>query len=84
MASKLEQEHVDFLTNAFTLEEWAGETLKRRTILFHRTFPDKRIAVTSLRRFYLKHGVRRKKVRQEKYMPANTRISFQNNCRQLL
>jgi hypothetical protein len=84
MATKLEQEHIDFLTNAFTLEEWAGETLKRRTILFHRNFPDKRIAVTSLRRLYLKNEVKRKKVRQEKYMPANTRISFQRNCQKLL
>jgi len=60
---KLDQEHVDFLTSPKTLEIWAGETLRMRTILFHRQFPNKRIAVTSLRRLYLRHGIKRKKVR---------------------
>ena len=59
----LDQEHVDFLINPHTLELWSGMTMKTRTIRFHRQFPDKRIAVTSLRRLYLKHGIRRKKVR---------------------
>jgi hypothetical protein len=74
--SKLGQEHVDFLTNPQTLERWAGETLKRRTILFHRQFPDKRIAVTSLRRLYLRHNIKRKKVRQEKHMPVHILQSY--------
>ena len=34
-----------------------------------RRFPAKRLAVTTLRRIYLTHGVKRKKVRQEKVMP---------------
>ena len=77
MASRLDKEHIDYLTSARTLEQWAGYPLKYRTILFHRKFTDKRIAVTSLRRLYLKHGIRRKKVRQEKYMPENTRVKYQ-------
>ena len=35
MVTKLNQEHVDFLTNAKTIEKWAGETLRMRTIMFH-------------------------------------------------
>ena len=63
MVKKLEQEHIDFLTNKDTLQLWAGKTLKQRTVLFHRMFPNKRIAMNSLRRLYLKHGIKRKKVR---------------------
>ena len=52
--------------------------------MFHRRFTDKRIAVTSLRRLYLRHGVKRKKVRQEKAMPARSRNQFVQNCKNLL
>jgi hypothetical protein len=58
--------------------------MKRRTILFHRRFPNKRIAVTSLRRFYLKHGLRRKRIRMEKVMPPAARAVFVESCRNLL
>ena len=66
---KLDQEHLDFLLNQRTLEQWSGLTLQERTVRFHRVYPDKRIAVTSLRRLYLKHGINRKKIRQEKPPP---------------
>ena len=62
----LDQEHIDFLLHQRTLEQWSGLTLLERTVRFHRIYTDKRIAVTSLRRLYLKHGIKRKKVRQEK------------------
>ena len=62
---RLDQAHVDFLTSMHTLEQWAGLTMKQRTVLFHRRFPDTRIAVTTMRRLYLRHGIRRKKVRLE-------------------
>ena len=62
-ARLLDREHIEFLTSPSTLESWAGRTMKWRTILFHRRFPDKRIAVTSLRKLYLKHKVKRKRVR---------------------
>ena len=66
MLYKLDQEHVDFLLSHKTLELWAGLTLKEKTVLFHRKFTDKRVSVTSLRRLYLKNGIKRKKVRLEK------------------
>ena len=53
LARKLGPEHLRFLTSMHTLEQWSGLTMKQRTVLFHRSFPDKRIAVTSLRRLYL-------------------------------
>ena len=58
--------------------------MNQRTKLFHRKFTDKRIAVTSLRRLYLKHGLKRKKVRQEKYMPEKARKKFNTDCMTLL
>ena len=51
---KLDQEHIDFLISPITLERWAGLTMMQRTVYFHRKFTNKRIAVTSLRRLYLK------------------------------
>ena len=84
LVRQLGQEHVDFLTSLRTLEEWAGLTMKQRTVLFHRRFPDKRIAVTSLRRLYLRHGIRRKKVRLEKTMTQRVRRDFAQNCQRLL
>ena len=63
LVRKLDQEHIDFLLSPITLERWAGLTMKTRTVYFHRKFVNKRIAVTSLRRLYLQHGVRCKKVR---------------------
>ena len=54
---KLDQEHIDFLLDPHVLEKWAGRTMKQRTIMFHRKFTDKRIAVTSLRRLYLRNGI---------------------------
>jgi hypothetical protein len=58
--------------------------MKRRTILFHRRFPNKRIAITSLRRLYLTHGLRRKRVRMEKVMPPAARAIFVDKCRDLV
>ena len=81
---KLDQEHIDFLINPVTLERWAGLTMMQRTVYFHRKFTNKRIAVTSLRRLYLKHGIKSKKVRQEKVMPAKTRENFVLNSRSLV
>jgi len=68
LVRQLGPEHVQYLTSMHTLEQWSGLTMKQRTVLFHRQFPNKRIAVTSLRRLYLHHGIRRKKVRLEKVM----------------
>ena len=72
----LDQEHKDFLLSPITLERWAGLTMKKRTVYFHRKFTNKRIAVTTLRRLYLRNGVKCKKVRQEKVMPVQVRQDF--------
>ena len=76
LVRKLGPEHVQFLTSLHTLEQWSGLTMKQRTILFHRRFTEKRIAVTSLRRLYLRHGIRCKKVRFEKTMTQRVRQNF--------
>ena len=75
---KLDQEHIDFLTSQDTLMRWAGRTFKERCKLFHRIYPDKRIAITSLRRLYLKHKIKRKKVRQEKIKPGHVKATFED------
>ena len=67
-----------------TLEQWAGFTMKERVKYFHRRFLDKRIAITSLRRLYLKNRIKRKKVRQEKVMPVAARQNFVEKCRSVL
>ena len=81
---RLDQEHVAFLTSMHTLEQWSGLTMKQRTVLFHRRFTDKRIAVTSLRRLYLRHRIRCKKVRLEKSMTQRVRRNFRQSCQALL
>ena len=58
--------------------------MKERAKLFHRKFPDKTIAVTMLRKFYLKNKIRRKKVRQEKYLPPHIEANFRTRCQNLL
>ena len=76
LVRKLDKEHIDFLISPITLEKWAGLTMLKRTVFFHRQFTNKRIAVTSLRRLYLRHGIKCKKVRQEKFMPYSARKDF--------
>ena len=77
---KLDQEHLDFLLNQRTLEQWSGLTLQERTVRFHRVYTDKRIAVTSLRRLYLKNGIKRKKIRHEKPPPDEVRPHYKEDC----
>ena len=84
LVRKLGPEHLKFLTSMHTLEQWSGMTMKQRTVLFHRRFPDKRIAITTLRRLYLWHGIRCKKVRLEKSMTQRVRRNFAQNCQGLL
>ena len=81
---RLGEEHVAFLLSERVLEQWSGRTMKERTVLFHRQFPDKRIAVTSLRRLYLKHKVRRKRVRHVKVMPPGLLQQYGAKCSELL
>ena len=81
---RLDEEHVRFLLSDRVLEAWAGKTMKERTVFFHRQFPDKRIAVTSLRRLYLKHKIRRKRVRHEKVLPPGLKAQYAAKCTELL
>ena len=81
---KLEQQQIDFLLSKDTLNLWAGKILAERCMLFHRKFPHKRIAVTSLRRLYLTNGVKRKIVRQEKLRPSHIRDNLEESkCKKL-
>ena len=61
----------------------AGHTLHWRTVLFHRKFTNKRIAVTSLRRLYLKNGIKRKKIRQVKSTEYRSRVDYPEKCQKL-
>ena len=81
---RLEQQHVDYLLSEETLRLWAGMTLKQRCKLFHRRFVNKTIPVTSLRKLYIKHGVKRKKVRQEKLKPPHIMNEFSERCKVVL
>lgn len=49
-----------------TLKEWAGYTLAKRAVAFHRRFTDKWISATKLARLYQLHKITRKKVRAYK------------------
>ena len=63
--------HITFLTSQATLRTWAGLTLKQRSILFHRKFPDMKITQNILQRLYAKHHIRRKVVRMVKVAPPD-------------
>lgn len=75
-ARVLEQPHIDFLTSERTLERQAGKTLAERSALFTQMFPEKKIAVTTLRCLYLRHGIKRKKVELAKIVPKRQLESY--------
>ena len=45
--------------------------MAERSALFTQTFPEKKIAVTTLRRLYLRHGIKRKRVVLAKVVPQH-------------
>ena len=65
-ASKLSEHHVAFLTSPNTLREWAHLSLLQRARMFHRTFPEIKVSASTIRRLYLKHGIRLKAIRRGK------------------
>lgn len=71
---------MDYLIDFRTLELWSGKILYERTKLFRRAFPTKSIAVTSLRKLYLKHGVKRKAVRMVKRLTEAKAEDFSVEC----
>ncbi len=60
---KLTASHAAFLTDPVVLKNWAHYSLKERAVLFHRTYPELKLSAESLRKLYLKHGIRYKVVR---------------------
>lgn len=69
---RLEEEHLRFLTSQETLIAWATKSLLERTILFHRSYPDKFIKVWRLREVYKQNGIKNKKIFVNK-MPIKAR-----------
>ena len=64
--------HIAYLIAQGTLEAMAGLTMEERTMMFR----PKVIAVTTLRRLYLKHGCMRKNVRQRKTIPPSAILKY--------
>ena len=58
----LTQEHIDYLTDQQTLEEWAGKSLETRAVLFHRQYGEVKISAGQLFNVYRKNGIRYKLV----------------------
>jgi hypothetical protein len=80
----LDDHHVDWLTQEENLILHAGKTLAERAALFTHRFPDKRIAVTSLRRLYLQHKIKRKAVRLEKLRPPHVNATIAEDINEIL
>ena len=68
---KLEEEHVAFLVDPRTLQQWAGKSLVERCVLFHRKFPNKRVSAMKLCRMYRQHHISRKVVKRYKGVSVN-------------
>ena len=64
----LSEEHVKFLLDSETLHNWIGLSLKERCIMFHRHFGNHRINPTLLRKFYLQHKIKKKKIKWVKHI----------------
>jgi hypothetical protein len=64
--SKLSQWHLDYLLHPDTLNQWAHLSLKQRTKMFHRRFPELTVSASLLHRTYKKHGVRFKYIQKVK------------------
>ena len=64
----LSAEHVEFLLDPDTLHNWIGLSLKERCIMFHRHFGNHRINPTLLRKFYLQHKIKKKKIKWVKHI----------------
>ena len=69
---RLEDEHLRFLTSKETLTAWATKSLVQRTVLFHRSYPDKFIKVWRLREVYRQNGIKNKSILVRK-MPLKAR-----------
>ena len=53
-----------------TITKQAGRSLDERAVMFHRRFPEVRISRQQLRSIYKLHGIKKKAIRQRKFMKA--------------
>ena len=58
----LDSEHITFITDPNTLIAWRPYSLRARTRLFHRQFPDKFISARRLRSIYRDHGIKKRRI----------------------
>ena len=66
--TRLEQEHIDYLTNADTLQNQIGYSLEMRAADFMRKFPDKKLAPKKLQMLYRKYKIRKKRIKNTKIL----------------
>lgn len=63
---RFSQEHLAFLYDTKTMEEWVGYTLKQRCKAFEMKFPGTKMTLYHLTRLYKEAGIRKKKIRKTK------------------
>ena len=73
----LKPEHINFLLHPDTLHNWIGLSLKQRCILFHRHFGNHRINPTLLHKFYLKHKIKKKKIKWVKHINPDKEAEYE-------
>lgn len=63
---KLLPHHIGFLTSSQTLQEWAPLSLKERSIMFHRRFPETVASPTTIAKVYRRHKITFKQIKRGK------------------
>ena len=56
-----------------------GRSLTERVALLHRMKPDERLSITSLRKLYLRRGIKRKVIVKKKCVPLSKQ-TFSDNA----
>ena len=64
---------LEYIGSQETLEAWQGKSLDERTVLFNSIFKPVKISSETLRKAYIKLGIKKKKIRQTKSVPEKTR-----------
>lgn len=63
---KLAAHHIGFLTSSQTLQEWAPLSLKERSVLFHRRFPETVASASTIAKVYRLHRIKFKQIKRGK------------------
>ena len=63
---KLLGHHVGFLTSSVTLQNWAPFSLKERSVLFHRQFPETVASPSTIAKLYRQHKIKYKQIKRGK------------------